>query len=77
MHSDSPLPEETRHRPVEAMSHRCQGQCRRYRTCEGIVSRVHVRDDLDGFDWGEFWYCGTALTEDRQHGLMVTLVTAP
>jgi hypothetical protein len=53
------------------MSHDCNGPCRRYRTCEGEVTRVHVTDEVNDYDWGQFWYCGTAITEDRNHGLRV------
>lgn len=69
----SPSAADVAMRPHEQMYHGCQGQCRRYRECEGRVVRVHVTDS-DRYDWGHFWYCGTAISEDRKHGLRVVII---
>ena len=49
---------------------KCEGNCEKH---VGPVQRVHVRDP-DGYDWGLFWYCQTAIAEDRSRGFTVEIV---
>lgn len=47
----------------------CEASCKQH---TGDVLRVHVWGAMH--DWGEFWYCDTAIEEDRQRGLTVEIV---
>ena len=51
------------------MDHLCQGDCERH---VGPVQLVHVW--TDAYDWGEFWYCSAAITEDRHRGFHIEIV---
>ena len=47
----------------------CDGSCDKH---VGEVRRVHVIHPAH--DWGEFWYCDTAIDEDRRRELTVEIV---
>ena len=47
----------------------CSGGCD---THEGLVRKVHVVDTEKDHDWGEFYYCDSAIKEDLSRGLTVT-----
>jgi len=53
------------------MMNRCEGACVSQEECTGAIQRVSV-------DWNndpiEFWYCQTAIEEDRRRGFVVTVV---
>jgi len=48
----------------------CDGSCSEH---AGKVKLVHVTTK-NGFDWGKFYYCDSAIAEDKQRGLIVELV---
>lgn len=52
----------------------CSGECN-YTAygCEGDVKRVRVHG-VDNRDWGEFWYCDTAIRIDRANGMTVEVI---
>jgi hypothetical protein len=52
----------------------CEGRCSREGCCVGNLEYVAVKD-RDGKDWGNFWYCWTAIEEDRLHNFIVTTAT--
>jgi len=45
----------------------CEGTCKVH---QGEVKKVNVIG-LDGYDWGYFSYCATAIEEDRKSGFTV------
>lgn len=54
------------------MKTECEGHCARLGHCRGPIARVHV--ELDGRDWGYFWYCHIAVATDRRAGFKVSLL---
>jgi len=57
---------------------KCQGECSVYEDknlCSGTVKLVHVKNK--DVDWGEFYYCDTAIQEDIDNGFEVTVLEAP
>lgn len=61
----------------EAMSeiHECEGECLRDGRCQGAVRRARVEKLKPYYhDWGAFWYCETAVEDDRSKGFRVTEV---
>jgi hypothetical protein len=45
----------------------CEGSCEKH---IGEVRRVHVYGK-NGYDWGEFDYCDTAINEDINRGMTI------
>lgn len=45
----------------------CEGACEQH---EGDCRKVRVTD-LDGYDWGFFWYCDEAKRTDSSNGMIV------
>ena len=52
---------------------KCEGACDEHR---GEVRKVTVTDpDVNrGGEWGTFWYCETAIEDDRRNGFIVEFV---
>jgi hypothetical protein len=48
--------------------HECEGNCEEH---VGKVMWVRVMDLSNGTDWGNFYYCQTAIEDDRRDGLLV------
>lgn len=58
--------------PKQATPERkCQGACNAHK---GDVVYVHVENPKAGTDWRHFWYCENAVRDDRDNGLMVTIL---
>jgi hypothetical protein len=56
----------------------CVGRCAKYGDCRGEVKLVEVfggRWCPDDKEWGKFWYCRTAIKEDKKNGFIVKEVT--
>lgn len=54
------------------MKNKCCGSCEEH---EGEVKEVHVVSP-NGYDWGTFFYCETAVAEDEKRGFTVTEIAA-
>ena len=54
----------------------CNGSCDKLDSKGhlGKVQRVHVYDDRYAKDWGEYWYCQTAIESDRHNGFRVDIL---
>ena len=51
---------------------KCEGSCDRLSNGHrGEVVLVHVYDDKNSKDWGEYWYCQDAINSDRHSGFRV------
>ena len=50
--------------------HECEGVCSRDGECRGEVEKVTVLWNNKPID---FWYCQTAIEEDRERGFEVTI----
>lgn len=55
--------------------HECDGDCSINMTCKGDTVKVRVVGP-SGAEWGEFWYCETAIQKDRDAGFYVEEVKA-
>ena len=53
---------------------KCKGSCDR-ETDTGHVGEVKLVNVSDGtIDWGDHWYCDTAIARDRANGFTVTII---
>lgn len=58
-------------------AHACEGECAKVTDegHQGTIQRVRVVDPRNGYDWGDFSYCDTAVTLDKEHGFDVSPAT--
>jgi len=56
------------------MAKQCEGACEKH---VGAVRQVRVKDMRTRCDWGNFWYCETAIRKDIDRGFAILAPSEP